>query len=53
MLCDRCATKHTCSEYQANGISDKSYYDWIRKENKCSENLDEFHARANRLAEPV
>jgi len=50
MLCTDC--KNKCSEYLSNGISDKSYYEWTLRADKCEQD-DEFHARANRLAEPV
>lgn len=53
MICDTCLKKHKCSEYQANGVSEKSHYEWIQKSEKCEDTEDEFHARANRLAEPV
>lgn len=32
-ICVEC--KHQCNEYFNNGVSDKSYYEWTRKEDKC------------------
>lgn len=50
MICTNCQNK--CSEYFSNSISDKANWEWARKMDKCEQD-DEFHARANRLAEPV
>ena len=43
-ICVEC--EHKCSEYNANYISDKSYYEWTLKEEKCvAEQTEDFRRR--------
>lgn len=36
-VCSECKMMHSCSEYQNSSTSERAYYDWCRKSERCKE----------------
>lgn len=39
-ICVDCPSRYRCSEYLGNFVSDKAYYDWCYKQDKCRKELE-------------
>lgn len=39
-ICVDYPSRYTCSEYNSNFVSDKAYYDWSLKLDKCNTELN-------------
>jgi len=39
-ICIDCPSRYGCSEYNGNFVSDKAYYDWCYKQDKCIKELN-------------